>query len=72
MTRDEIQELIEYLEKNYCVKCEYEAEHKGSIFNNDRLRIYPNLPLNFSGLKYSINNDKARETITNKLDLIRF
>ena len=67
MTRDEIDDLIEYLEKNYYVKCKsYQAKDE---FEVDEIRVLPLIPICFRGQ----NIRKTRILIElDKLDLIRF
>ena len=67
MTRDEIDDLIEYLEKNYHVKCKsYQAKDE---FEVDEIRVLPLIPICFRGQ----NIRKTRILIElDKLDLIRF
>lgn len=68
MTRDEIQDLIEYLEKNYYVKCSYRIR-KDEFGEVRKLVLVPTFKPCF--FDHNIN----KEFITNelsKLDLIRF
>ena len=71
MTRDEIQELIEYLEKNYHVKCLYihQMTTRDGMEYPEKLIITPDTNITFQGLRLD------KDVITNKLDkldLIRF
>lgn len=69
MTRDEIQELIEYLEKNYHVKCIYTTRDDDFWGKIETLTVIPCLKLHFGDMQIN------KEIITNKLDkldLIRF
>lgn len=67
MTRDEIDELIEYLEKNYCVDCIY--VQATDDLDKDELRVRPNTYISFRG--HGINKERIIEEL-DKLDLIRF
>lgn len=67
MTRDEIDELIEYLEKNYCVKCDFvEATHD---LEYDQLNVTSTMSYHFN--TFSLNKEHIINVI-DKLDLIRF
>lgn len=67
MTRTEIDELIEYLEKNYHVECEYMPEHE---FMPEQLMVWPEPPpIVFKGLDFDSKNIRGK---LNALDLIRF
>ena len=67
MTRDEIQELIEYLEKNYYVKCVYVPK---DTFSPEKLLVYSMPPpIVFKGLDFDSKNIRGK---LNALDLIRF
>lgn len=69
MTRTEIDELIEYLEKNYHVKCSHSFSVSLFSGSEEYLKITPTLELFFRGANMN------KETIINKLDkldLIRF
>ena len=66
MTRDEIDELIEYLEENYHVKCEY--IEPADEFHIGKFVVTPNLPLAFA-----LRDKFDKNNILNAVkDLIRF
>lgn len=67
MTRDEIDELITYLEKNYHVKCSF--HHGKNDFDFDKFVITPNLSTVFTGK--NINKETIINHVNEK-DLIRF
>lgn len=67
MTRDEIDELIKYLEENYHVECKIVPVEGWSV---DGLIVTPTLEH-----KYLLHDSSIKELIINKLDkldLIRF
>ncbi len=69
MTRDEIDELIKYLEKNYYVKCEYLPANEEK-FIRERLIVYlKHPPILFCGVDFNKKNITGK---LNALDLIRF
>lgn len=67
MTREEIDELIKDLEKNYHVICKYIPEDDYEL---EKLMVWPEPPpITFKGLGFSKKNIKGK---LNALDLIRF
>ena len=67
MTRDEIDELITYLEKNYYVKCVYAPK---DTYSAEKLLVYAMPPpIIFKGLDFDSKNIRGK---LNALDLIRF
>ena len=67
MTRAEIDELIDFLEKNYCVDCLYISSNDDLV--RDELRVRPNTYISFRG--QGINKERILEEL-DKHDLIRF
>jgi len=69
MTRAEIDELIEYLDKNYYVKCKY-IPQDGQRYPQSQLivSLIPP-PIVFKGLDFDKKNITGK---LNALDLIRF
>lgn len=68
MTREEINELIEYLEKNYHVKCKYRIR-KDEFGEVHKLVVLPTLKACF--FDHHINKEFIISKL-NALDLIRF
>lgn len=69
MTRDEIDELIRELEKNYYVKCEY-VPQDGEAYSQSQLIVFLHPPpIIFKGLDFDKKNIRGK---LNALDLIRF
>lgn len=71
MTRTEIDELIEYLEKNYHVECEYLPYNN---YNMEEIVIRSTLHTHYTEPS-KVPSHQAKDVITNKLDkldLIRF